>query len=99
MSDRFAAANGTGHWLDLEHVFYRGCSNWAISSRTRRLRRSPREAVRWVRTRVHLRGLDSIHNYMDYSYDTRHTEFTKGQARRMRDAWLFSRAYRKRSGG
>jgi pregnancy-associated plasma protein-A len=37
-------------------------------------------------------GLDSIHNYMDYSFDSCYSEFTKGQAARIQDAYFFWRA-------
>ena len=37
-------------------------------------------------------GLDPIHNYMDYSFDSCYEEFTADQVGRMQDAWLYLRA-------
>jgi hypothetical protein len=39
-------------------------------------------------------GLDPIHNYMDYSFDSCYAEFTPAQTQRMRGAWLLYRAPR-----
>lgn len=37
-------------------------------------------------------GVDSIHNYMDYSFDSCYDQFTAGQAARMQDQWSYFRA-------
>jgi hypothetical protein len=36
-------------------------------------------------------GLDPIHNYMDYSFDSCYSEFSRGQAERMQSQYLFWR--------
>jgi hypothetical protein len=37
-------------------------------------------------------GLDPIHNYMDYSFDSCYTEFTPGQDKRADEMWAAYRA-------
>ena len=86
------ATHEVGHWIQLHHVFNGACNNWgdyvddtppqSIASRGCPVGQdSCREP-----------GIDSIHNYMDYSYDACYNQFTKGQVARMRDAWLYYRA-------
>ena len=72
------ATHEVGHWLNLEHTFFGGCADKGDFVDGKDTCREP--------------GLDPIHNYMDYSYDSCYTEFTAGQVQRMRDAWLLYRA-------
>ncbi|KAE8227995.1 hypothetical protein CF326_g7091, partial [Tilletia indica] len=72
-----------GHWLGLYHVFQGGCSGSGDSVSDTPPQSTATSGCPSSQDSCSGGGLDSIHNYMDYSNDSCMDQFTSGQNTRM----------------
>ena len=87
------ATHEIGHWMGLYHTFQAPRGKSGCVGKNDRVADTPAQSAptdgcpEGADTCPGKRGLDPIHNFMDYSYDACMNQFTPGQKKRMRQMW------------
>jgi hypothetical protein len=83
------ATHEAGHWLGLYHVFQGGCRGDGDMVADTPPQSTATLGCPEGQDSCEGGGLDSVHNYMDYSYDSCYNQFTPEQSTRMDENWLY----------